>query len=318
VTTGVVVVTHGAGRAAEPLLIQLLEEGIRSEDVVVVQNPTAPQDRTLAPPHPDIRVLRAEHNLGYAAAMNRGMRHQLARGASRVVLLTHDVRFGRGSLGQLLEAVDAQVFGIVGPVLRDADSGLPFSYGGARDRFGRTSHLKEPSREAVHGIGTCDWVDGAVLAVHRDVLEAVGLYEERFFGYCDDAELCLRATRAGWRVGVVLGAIAEQSSATAARPAAMTYLQQRNGLELARRQAGVAGVLVRIGASVRLTAIELGRILLTVVGVRSHDLQAIHARIWGLWWGTLDFARQRWGPPPVGLPGPGGYSNTSRGFQNGN
>ena len=306
---GVVVVTHADGRAAQPLLRQLLDEGVAPEAVAVVQNPTSPGDPALVAPDPAIAVLRMEHNLGYAAAMNRGMALHLERGARKLALLTHDVRFAPGALARLLEAADADRFGVVGPVLRDAAAGRAFSYGGVRDRFGRTRHRIERPPPTEDGVAECEWVDGAALVVRREVLEAVGLYEERFFGYCDDSELCLRAARAGWRVGVALEAVAEQETAVEARPAAVTYLKQRNGLELARRAAGPAGVLARLGDAAALLAVELARVVLTRIGLRAHDTAVVWARARGLCRGAFDFALRRFGPPPASLPG-AGFPNT--------
>ena len=82
----------------------------------------------------------------------------------------------------------------------------------------------------------CDWVDGGAMVLRREALERVGGFDERFFAYCEEAELCLRITRAGWRVGVLDGARAQQAPGGSSRPGAWSYLITRNGLAYARRR----------------------------------------------------------------------------------
>jgi hypothetical protein len=48
-----------------------------------------------------------------------------------------------------------------------------------------------------------DWVAGAAMMIRREVLEKIGLFDERFFLYYEETDLCLRAKRAGWQVAYV-------------------------------------------------------------------------------------------------------------------
>ena len=80
------------------------------------------------------------------------------------------------------------------------------------------------------------------MLVRAAALERVGGFDERFWSYFEEAELCLRARRAGFRVGVVLDAVAEQAPGGPGRPGVWSYLMTRNGVAYAWRAAGPGGL----------------------------------------------------------------------------
>ncbi|HKN93818.1 MAG TPA: hypothetical protein VJU60_05780, partial [Thermoleophilaceae bacterium] len=70
---GVVILTHGRSQESVRLARSLLDDGIPADSIVIVQNPTGPDDPAIAPPDPGVVVRRAERNLGYASGMNEGI-----------------------------------------------------------------------------------------------------------------------------------------------------------------------------------------------------------------------------------------------------
>jgi GT2 family glycosyltransferase len=310
VGVAIVVLTHGTATESVPLLRQLLEEGLPASSIAVVHNPVEPGQRPLEPPNPAIAVLQPKANVGYAAGMNLGLRHKRARGAAVILLLTHDVRFRAGGVGKLLDALERhRAYGVLGPVLWMRGDDRPFSYGGVTTPTGETRHLAAAPAEA-DGVAATDWVDGCAMAIRGEVVDAVGGLDERFFGYCEESDFCLRATRAGWKVGVALDAVAEQSPGQSKRPGAHAYLLCRNGLEYARRARGPRGLVAGIGRALYQLASDSRRILGAKAGRRSAAAAAeSYPRLVGTARGLVDFARRRWGPPPPTLPGLGDYQN---------
>jgi GT2 family glycosyltransferase len=160
-------------------------------------------------------------NLGYAAGNNAALRHLSSEVA---LLLNPDVVLSPNFLKVMAEtlAADASA-GIAGaklwypngePTHRDAVSLAPAT-AATRERY-KLQHgggyITHPRAVPGHyGIGErdegqhdatrdVDYVIGAALAVRREVLERVGLFDERFFLYYEDADLCTRARAAGYRV----------------------------------------------------------------------------------------------------------------------
>jgi GT2 family glycosyltransferase len=240
--------------------------------------------------------------------MNLGIARQLERGCERLLLLTHDARLRQGALARLLASGEANPgYGALGPVLLLTGSEEPFSFGGVERRDGGLEHRKAMLPGA-GGIAPCDWIDGGTMLLRSGPLRAVGGFDEHFWGYAEDADLCLRLRRAGFEVGVVLGAAADQDSGAARRPGPWAYLMTRNGLAYAKRSGG-AGTVARLGAKAVLYALrEAVRSLARASGLRPGPAAATWAVAVGRARGLLDFARGRWGPPPP-LPGDGDVAN---------
>jgi GT2 family glycosyltransferase len=299
VKLGVVVLTHGDGAPSAELVTQLTATGIARDAAVLVHNGAAP-DRCAH----GIDALHPGRNLGYSAGMNLGIHHLLARGVSHVLVLTHDVRLAADTVARLeAAAAGAPSFGILAPELYHRP-GAPFSFGGVVEVDGRVRHRKQPvSALAAPGIAECDWADGAALLLNARMLERVGLFDERFFIYYEDADLARRGRRWGWRVGTVRDAIAYQAPGKRERPGAFAYLMTRNGLDYRRRVGGARGLLAggldqaRACARLVRAGVDPGRPPEARRAARSEAV----ARAWGV----VHFVRGRWGPPPRRLPGLG-------------
>jgi GT2 family glycosyltransferase len=302
---GVVVLTHGDGEEALPLLRSLPDEhGVSAEAIVAVQNPVRPEDVTLIPPHDGIGVLRMPDNRGYAGGMNAGMRHHLDDGAELVLILTGEVGLRPGAVERLLAAAaGAPDFGALGPAIWWRSEDRPFSFGGMRLSAGRIDQLHARPEADEQGIAACDWIEGAAMLLRAEALKEVGLLDERFFLYFEETELGLRLSRAGWRLGVVLDAVAEQEPGLARRPGAYAYLLTRNGLEYSRRAAGARGVARVLGERAR-EGWQAARVLASPRSTPAARA-ANRLRLAATARGVADFARRRWGAPPQSLRGLG-------------
>lgn len=300
-----VVLCHGdeAEAHVRPLLETLVAQGVRGDQVTVVRNPSG-GGRTFVSPVDGASSIVPERNLGYAGGMNLGIRAQLDRGRSPILLLTMDVRLDPEAVPRLMKAAaTAPAYGVLGPELRW--TGTDRTTWGARwDEMGKVDHVQaKPPDADGDGIVESDSIDGAVVLIKAEVLSKIGLLHDHLFMYFEETELCLRVKRAGWKVGVVLGAVAEQASGETRRPGAFNYLMARNGLEFARLRAGWRGVAATLWRQV----VQSWRLLKMRFSPRSDAGRRRFATVSlaALWLGVLAFFRRRWGPPPANLPGVG-------------
>ncbi|WP_102110479.1 glycosyltransferase family 2 protein, partial [Oceaniglobus roseus] len=165
-----------------------------------------------------VRVLQAGRNGGFGAGNNVGIRAGLPDGTrpDYVYILNSDAFPDPGCIGALVRFMEAHpAAGFAGGHVRGED-GQPHttlfrfpSIPGAFEMEARTGPVSRllkrwvvplPIPQAPQRVG---WVAGASLMARRAMLDRIGLFDETFFLYYEETDLCLRAARAGWETWYV-------------------------------------------------------------------------------------------------------------------
>lgn len=154
-----------------------------------------------------------DQNKGFAAGCNSGIRKSSGK---YILILNPDVVVLEGSIEKLYEFMEEnKEVGIVGPKLLNPDKTTQLScyrYPAwyipilRRTFLGRLNWAK---KKLAHYLMTdfdhqeakeVDWLLGACLMIRKEMLEKIGLFDERFFLYFEDIDLCRRAKINGWQV----------------------------------------------------------------------------------------------------------------------
>ncbi len=235
------------------------------------------------------KTIRFESNLGYAVAVNRAA---ACRASPRVVMvLTDDVVVRDGSLGELVDLLDATGAAIVAPINQTGDQ---MRVGGTwHPRWGWARH-RLLTRRTEGELTDVDWVDGACLAIDGAFLESVAGFDERTFLYMEDCLICRQAARRNRRVVVATGVVVRQASGMRQRSGAHGYLLIRNEV-LAMQQTTRWWYGVLLSGLLR-TGFELTRSIGVSDDARHHRRQAAGMAL-GLYHGAI----RRFGPPPERL-----------------
>jgi len=151
------------------------------------------------------KLIVNERNSGFAGGCNLGIKDALAGGADYVALLNNDTVVDPDFLNAVVSVAESdKKVGIAGGKIYcyELPETIWFAGGIINYRTGRTPI--RGSGEADNGqfneiIGV-DWISGCFLFVSRDVLQAVGLLDERFFFGWEDVDICVRAARKGFKV----------------------------------------------------------------------------------------------------------------------
>jgi N-acetylglucosaminyl-diphospho-decaprenol L-rhamnosyltransferase len=165
---------------------------------------------------PEVRFLENAENRGFAAAVNRALQEVHS---PFVLLLNSDALLQPGALQALLEFLEAHPeVGVVAPRLV-GPMGTELSFG-PRPTLLSEWHQRRLVRGAQRGnaVVTAEvetlaqremdpaWVSGACFLARREALAVVGGFDDGFFLYQEDVDLCLRLRKAGWRIAFFPGA----------------------------------------------------------------------------------------------------------------
>ncbi len=210
----VVVVTHNSAHVVGQLLdsIPAALAGL-SADVVIVDSGSTDETRAVLASRREGKVI-ALSNVGYAGGINVGVR--TAQPSEAILVLNPDVVLDPGSVPPLLAAVRLPGVGIAAPQMRSADGSLFYSLRreptllrAAGLNWTGIPLLTEKVTDSSAYAAGCDaaWATGAVLLVSRECHEALGGWDESFFLYSEETQLCLEARSRGWRTRYVPEAV---------------------------------------------------------------------------------------------------------------
>lgn len=191
------------------LLQECLESVLKTlssfpHEIIVVDNKSSDDSVAMVKKHfSSVNLIENTENAGFAKGCNLGARR--AKG-EYLLFLNSDTQMTENPLPSLLEVFEKdEKTGIVGGLLKNFDGSLQRS-------FGRFYGLKEIIIMLFGGERTellvnkvekptiVDWVSGGFMMVRKEVFEKVGGFDERFFMYIEDMELCYRVHRKGFLV----------------------------------------------------------------------------------------------------------------------
>ena len=216
-------------------------ESLRGVETIVVDNgSTDGSQDAISERFPEVELIRAGVNLGFAAGNNVGVRRALDRGADWVLLLNNDASAEAGIVEALAAAAQERPdAGVLACKVLFADSDRLWYAGAGFDPYlGRSRHegFGEPDRsDRLRDTGRAT---GAAMAVSRAAIDAAGLLDEELFLYAEDLEWSLRIREAGFAVVYVPDARVRHrvSAATGgAGSPTTTYYETRNTLSVVER-----------------------------------------------------------------------------------
>lgn len=163
--------------------------------------------------HPAVEVVRMGQNLGFTGGNNYGMRRALEAGAAYVLLLNNDTLVDPGFLQALVGYARGQGrLGAAGPLTCFADNPERICWAGSQltvaTGYAHILHLGRP-RSSLVGVAPygVDMVSGTCMLLSAAVLREVGLFDDSYFAYYEDADLSLRIRGAGYETVCVPGSL---------------------------------------------------------------------------------------------------------------
>ena len=264
-----VVVNYNAGSALCDCVASLEAAGV--SEIVVVDNASVDDSMALlARCSPKARPVSSRGNLGFGRGANLGARFTTAE---YLLVCNPDLVAGPQAVQRLAEVLDESPrVALVGPMLREP-SGVVYPSGREFPRMAEavghgfiglfwggnpwTLRYRRIGQEQ-HRSRDADWVSGAFFLVRRKAFDEVEGFDERYFMYVEDVDLCWRLGNAGWRIRyeAAVEVVHQQGLSTSRHPYLMLVWHHRSMWRFARQTAhGAERALlpvVAIGLGVRL------------------------------------------------------------------
>jgi len=171
------------------------QAGIETEIIVVDNNSTDLSTEILKQRFPEVKMIANAENAGFSRANNQAV---AISGGRYLYFLNPDTEVYPGSLQAMIYYMDTHPdIGLAGTRMVNPDDtpqeSVEYRYPGQKYARNELKDLK----------GDIAWVLGASMIVRRDAWVNVGGFDEDFFLYGEEQDLCLRLRKAGWRVGYV-------------------------------------------------------------------------------------------------------------------
>lgn len=211
----IIILTYNSEKLIGPCLDSIYET-IRDIDFEIIVIDNNSHDQTvefLRRYYPGIKLTVNKENIGFARGVNQGIKK--AKGKF-LLLLNPDMRVFENTINRSLDYLEKNKdVGILGCQLLYPDMRLQASFGNFPSLFteflqatflykflpwGRFIPLNFLSRRRFEKIHQVDWLGGGFMMLRREVFKKIGLFDENFFMYLEDVDLCYRTKKVGFKI----------------------------------------------------------------------------------------------------------------------
>lgn len=173
----------------------------------------------------EVVLIRSERNTGFTGGNNIGIKEALKRDADYILMVNNDTTMDQNLINNLLEVLESdEKIGVTTPKIyfakghefhkdryTEKELGKVFWYAGGYTDWANVKSMHRGVDEVDHGqydkVEPITFATGCCMLFKREVLEKVGLLDDRYFLYYEDADLNERITRAGYKIYYVPSAV---------------------------------------------------------------------------------------------------------------
>lgn len=199
----VIVLNFNGQDTLVPCLASIYQSDYLNFEVVVVDNDS--RDGSLEQAMKSFsraHFIKNSENIGFARGNNVGIRWALEKFADYILILNNDATIEKTTLSELLQTMQRNdSAGIASPLILSGDGKNIWFAGGIIDWHKmRTEHLHKTRFDSPY---SSEYISGCAMFIKKDVFKKIGILDERFFLYYEDADFSMRAKKAGFDLLVV-------------------------------------------------------------------------------------------------------------------
>jgi len=188
----IVIINWNGIRFIDKCIKSILSSTYKNIEIIVVDNgSTDGSPEYVSKKYPNVKLIKNARNLGYARACNIGIKY--AKG-DIVAILNNDVWVEASWLEPLIKMLSNPKIGVTGPVIVDSSN-----------KVQNLGYLLHPSCYPIavsvnnqHERLELDYISGAAIIARKETLMEVGGFDEKFFAFYEDADLCFRLKTKGY------------------------------------------------------------------------------------------------------------------------
>lgn len=233
----IIILNYNGKDTIKECLTSLFRVDYPNFEVVVVDNASQDGSFELAKNYfPGAHFIKNENNLGFAAGNNMGIRFALEKIADYVFLLNNDAVVFKNTLSELIKITqkkESKKIGIFSPIIFKGDSRDIWFAGGKIDWLRmRAEHIMQATNCELR---TVNYVTGCAMLIKKEVFKKIGLLDENFFLYYEDADFCWRASREGFKSAIITNAAIKHYEKSEKNKKAKTYWLVVSGIYFFRK-----------------------------------------------------------------------------------
>jgi N-acetylglucosaminyl-diphospho-decaprenol L-rhamnosyltransferase len=211
-----IIITHHRTPELLGLCLKSIKEtiGCIDHELIVVDGESEEKtEEQIKDKYPEVKLISFKKNLGYSKMVNAGIKE--AKG-DYVLILNADIIVLEETISEMIEFMgrDPKI-GILAPQLLDFTGNIQISCFSEptikailarRTFFGKFKNGKESLREFLmsdwdrKSVKEIDWAQGSAMMIKKEAIDKVGLFDEDFFMYFEDADLCRRFREIDYRI----------------------------------------------------------------------------------------------------------------------
>jgi GT2 family glycosyltransferase len=197
----IVIVNHNGRHIIEKCLLSLIKSAHPNIEIIMVDNASEDDsvsfvNRTFS----SVNVLQSKMNLGYAGGCNKGA--EIAKG-DYIIFMNNDVQVSKDWIEPLVDVCSRHDVAICGgKILFGKTKDRLYSAGGVLNLFSVPIDrgFFDIDRGQFDRLEDVAYVSGAALMIDKKTFEIIGGFDAKYFAYCEEVDLCLRAWLSGFRV----------------------------------------------------------------------------------------------------------------------
>lgn len=266
----IIIVTYNEFHYTERCIETLFADGYENKKIIFVDNASESvayeEFRNKFHGRKDVVCVRSEKNLGFGGGCNLGLKN-VADGY--VLFLNNDTEVGKGWLEPMVEYMENHPeVGACQPKIRNMRDREYFEYAGAAGGFmdvygypftrGRIFYTLEKDMGQYDNVTDLVWCSGTAMMTRKSVLDNVGWFDDIFFMYGEEADLCWRIHRSGQRLSFVPQSVIYHYGAgtmSKNKSSQKIFFLHRNGLILLLKNYSFFNLLRRIPIRVLLDGV---------------------------------------------------------------